>query len=127
MKYFLLLLLGVLGCSTSPVFVRFSTVPSMVLVIYRMGITMLLLAPAAWRCREEFRSLPKKSLLLCSASGVMLGIHFATYFESVKNTSIAASSVLCNMAALFVALLSVLILKKKKAAAAEEPTAEPEA
>ena len=113
MKYFLLLLLGVLGCSMSPVFVRYSTAPSMVLVIYRMGITMLLLAPAAWRCRKEFLALPKKSLLLCGASGVMLGVHFATYFEAVKNTSIAASSVLCNMSALFVALLSVLILRKK--------------
>ena len=43
MKYFLLLLLGVLGWSMSPVFVRYSTAPSMVLVIYRMGITMLLI------------------------------------------------------------------------------------
>ena len=118
MKYFLLLLLGVLGCSMSPVFVRYSTAPSMVLVIYRMGITMLLLAPAAWRCRWEFLALPKKSLLLCGASGVMLGVHFATYFEAVKNTSIAASSVLCNMSALFVALLSVLILRKKLSAGA---------
>ena len=113
MKYFLLLLLGVLGCSMSPVFVRYSTAPSMVLVIYRMGITMLLLAPAAWRCRKEFAGLPRKSLLLCGASGVLLGIHFATYFESVKNTSIAASSVLCNMSVLFVPLLSVLLLRKK--------------
>ena len=113
MKYFLLLLLGVLGCSVSPVLVRYSTAPSMVLVIYRMGITMLLLAPAAWRCRKEFQALPKKSLLLCGASGIMLGLHFATYFEAVKNTSIVASSVLCNMSALFVALLSVLILRKK--------------
>ena len=118
MKYFLLLLLGVLGCSMSPVFVRYSTAPSMVLVIYRMGITMLLLAPAVWRCRKEFLALPKKSLLLCGASGVMLGVHFATYFEAVKNTSIAASSVLCNMSALFVALLSVLILRKKLSAGA---------
>ena len=118
MKYFLLLLLGVLGCSMSPVFVRYSTAPSMVLVIYRMGITMLLLAPAAWRCRREFVGLPRRSLLLCGASGVMLGVHFATYFEAVKNTSIVASSVLCNMSALFVALLSVLILRKKLSAGA---------
>ena len=118
MKYYLLLLLGVLGCSTSPVFVRFSTAPSMVLVIYRMAITAVLLAPAAWRCRKEFAVLPRKSLLLCGASGMMLGIHFATYFEAVKNTSIAASSVLCNMAALFVALMSVVLLRKKLSAGA---------
>ena len=118
MKYFLLLILGVLGCSMSPVFVRFSTAPSMVLVIYRMGLTAVLLAPAAWRCRKEFLALPKRSALLCAASGVMLGLHFSTYFEGVKNTSIAASSVLCNMSALFVALLSVLLLRKKLSAGA---------
>ena len=54
MKY-LLLLLGVIGGSTSAIFVRFSTAPSMVLVIYRMVITVLLLAPVAWRSRKEFR------------------------------------------------------------------------
>ena len=118
MKYILLLLLGVAGCSVSPLFVRFSTAPSMVLVIYRMGITMLLLAPAAWRCRREFRALSRKNLLLCGASGVMLGLHFATYFEAVKNTSIAASSVLTNMSALCVALLSVVLLRKRLSAGA---------
>ena len=118
MKYILLLLLGVAGCSVSPLFVRFSTAPSMVLVIYRMGITMLLLAPAAWSCRREFRALSRRNLLLCGASGMMLGLHFATYFEAVKNTSIAASSVLTNMSALCVALMSVVLLRKRLSAGA---------
>ena len=112
MKY-LLLLLGVIGGSTSAIFVRFSTAPSMVLVIYRMVITVLLLAPVAWRSRKEFWQLPLKSLLLCAASGVALGLHFATYFEAVKSTSIAASSVLVNIEVLFVALATVLLFRRK--------------
>lgn len=109
----LILMLGVIGGSTSAIFVRFSTAPSMVLVIYRMVITVLLLAPAAWRCRKEFLDLPRKSFLLCAASGVALGLHFFTYFEAVKSTSIAASSVLVNIEVLLVALATVLLFRRK--------------
>lgn len=109
----LILMLGVIGGSTSAIFVRFSTAPSMVLVIYRMVITVLLLAPAAWRSRKEFQALPLKSLLLCAASGVALGLHFYSYFEAVKSTSIAASSVLVNIEVLLVALATVLLFRKK--------------
>jgi drug/metabolite transporter (DMT)-like permease len=44
---------------------------------------------------------------------VALGLHFATYFESVKNTSIAAASVLVNTEVLFVAMATVLVFRRR--------------
>ena len=113
MKRFLVLL-GVAGVSLSAVFVRWSTAPSLVLALYRMAFSSALLAP--WTLlyhREELRTLSRRDLLLCLASGAFLGLHFAAYFESLRWTSIASSVVLVDTEVFFVALGSVLLLRKK--------------
>ena len=110
----LLVLLGVAGVSLSAVFVRWSTAPSLVLALYRMGISAALLAP--WTLlhhRTELRTLSRQDLLLCLVSGAFLGLHFAAYFESLRWTSIASSVVLVDTEVLFVALGSLLLLKKR--------------
>ena len=110
----LLVLLGVAGVSLSAVFVRWSTAPSLVLALYRMALSAALLAP--WTLlyhREELRTLSRRDLLLCLASGAFLGLHFAAYFESLRWTSIASSVVLVDTEVFFVALGSVLLLRKK--------------
>ena len=64
----LIVLLGVMGVSLSPIFVRFSSAPSMVLVLYRVTFAALLLTPYVfWRHRDEIRNLKKKELLVCLA------------------------------------------------------------
>lgn len=109
----LIVILGVLGVSISAIMVRFSTAPSLILVLYRVSFTLLLMLPSVLRHKQEFLALEKKNLLLCLVSGMFLGLHFATYFESVRQTSIAAALVLVNTEVFFVALGSVLILRQK--------------
>ena len=107
----ILVWLGIIGTSTSAIFVRYSTAPSPVLAAYRKTfITLLLLVPVLLNpeYRRELVSLPKKTYLWCLASGVFLAFHFWTYFMSVNNTSIAASQVLVNTEVLFVALFLLL-------------------
>ena len=61
----LIVLIGVVGISASAVLVRWSTAPSMVLVLYRMLIaTAMMGVPTALRGREELKSMTKKELLL---------------------------------------------------------------
>ena len=101
----LLVLLGVAGVSLSAVFVRWSTAPSLILVLYRVGLAAVLLAPYVFlRRREELLVLTGREGLLCLASGAFLGLHFAAYFESLRFTSIASSVVLVDTEVLFVAL-----------------------
>ncbi|MDD3347181.1 DMT family transporter [Oscillibacter sp.] len=109
----LIVLLGVVGGSLSSVFVRYSTAPSLILVLYRMAFSVLLLTPTAWRHRGEFAALPRRTLALCIASGVALGAHFSTFFEAVKTTSIASATVLVDMEVLFVALSTVLLFHRR--------------
>lgn len=110
----LIVLLGVVGISASAILVRWSTAPSMVLVMYRMIVAVGLLSPVVLlRCRDELKALKKKDWLMSAAAGCCLGLHFTFYFESVRTTSIAAAVVLSDTEVLFVALGSILLLRKK--------------
>jgi len=110
----LIVFLGTLGVSLSAVFIRCSTAPSVVLVIYRVGIATLLLTPYVFLYhRPELRLLKWKELRMCLLSGAFLGLHFIAYFESLRYTTIAAAVVLVNTEALFVALGAVLFMKNR--------------
>ena len=110
----LVVLLGVVGVSLSAVFVRWSTAPSLILVLYRVGMAAALLTPSVLLGRqEELRGLTGRDLLLCLASGAFLGLHFAAYFESLRYTSIASSVVLVDTEVLFVSLGTVLLFRQR--------------
>ena len=100
-------MVGVLGVSASAILVRFSQAPSGVTAAYRLGWTVLLLLPVVLlRCRAELRRVTARDLVLCGASGVLLALHFLTWFESLKRTSVASSTVLVSTEVIFTALAS---------------------
>ncbi len=109
----LVVLLGVADASLSAVFVRWSTAPSLILVLYRVGLASLLLAPAMVSRRAELRDLPRREALLCLVSGAFLGLHFAAYFESLRFISIASSVVLVDTEVFFVALGGAVLLGQR--------------
>ena len=110
----LIVLLGVAGVSLSAILVRWSTAPSLILALYRMGMAALLLAPVVLcRHRQEMRDLSRKDGLLCLASGAFLGLHFTAYFEALEWTTIASAVVLVDTEVLFVALATVLLLRRR--------------
>ena len=55
----------------------------------------------------------KKTLGLCLINGDFLALHFATYFESLKHTSVASAVVLVDTQVIFVALIMWLVMKQK--------------
>lgn len=110
----LILMVGVLGVSASAILVRFSQAPSGVTAAYRLGWTVLLLLPVVLlRCRAEMRRVTARDLVLCGASGVLLALHFLTWFESLKRTSVASSTVLVSTEVIFTALGFALFLHGK--------------
>ena len=107
----LVLFLGVLGASFSSIFVRWSLAPSLVTATGRLGWTVLLLLPAVLlRHRRELLASTPRDLLLCALSGVCLAFHFSAWFESLKWTSIASSTVLVSTEVIFSALGFALFL-----------------
>ena len=106
------LLLGVLGVSMSAILVRYSQAPSVITAVYRLGWTVLLLLPAVLtRFRGELLRVRGRDVLLCALSGVCLALHFLTWFESLKWTGVAVSTVLVSTEVIFTALGFALFLK----------------
>ncbi|MEF8851081.1 MAG: DMT family transporter [Haloarculaceae archaeon] len=99
------LAVAVLAVSTSAILLRWSAAPPTVAAFYRVVFTVGLLAPLAFtRHGEQLGSLGRRDALTAGASGLALAVHFATWFQSVEWTSVAASVTLVQSQALFVAL-----------------------
>ncbi|MBR4401130.1 MAG: DMT family transporter [Synergistes sp.] len=110
----LLILLGVVGVSLSAPFIRISTAPSMVLVLYRVLLATILLLPyELLRNRKELMCLSGKTILLCLMSGLCLGLHFSCYFEAIHHTSIASAVALADTEVFFVAFMMFFIFREK--------------
>lgn len=108
------LVVAVLAVSTSAILVRFSDAPSLVKAFYRVLFNVSLLAPVALaRSRDELRGLPRRDLLWAGVAGVALAVHFASWFESLAWTSVAASVTLVQAQPLFVVLGAWALLDER--------------
>ena len=98
-----IVMLGVLGASTSSLWVRFSDAPSLTLAFYRMAFAAILLCvPVLLKFRKELFSIGKKTLFSCILSGVFVSFHFWLYFLSVHKTTLSAATLLANLEVFFV-------------------------
>lgn len=105
------LAVAVVAVSTSAILIRLSDAPSVVKALYRVVFTTLLLAPlAATRYRDDLRRLSGRDVGVAAAAGVALAAHFATWFESLEWTTVAASVTLVQSQPLFVAIGAALLL-----------------
>ncbi|WP_225935357.1 DMT family transporter [Halobaculum magnesiiphilum] len=99
------LAVAVVAISTSAILVELSGAPSLVKALYRVVFTTALLLPIAVSRpsdRAAFGDLGRRDLLLAGVSGVALAVHFASWFESLRWTSVAASVTLVQAQPLFV-------------------------
>ncbi|MDN3956387.1 DMT family transporter [Sporolactobacillus laevolacticus] len=101
---YIILLFAAFALSTSAIFVKLSDAPSTIIAGYRMLFSALILLPflllkkANW---HELKKLSKKQWLLGVLSGVFLAAHYTLWFESLRFTSVASSTVLVTLQPLF--------------------------
>lgn len=108
----ILLLVGVLGVSFSSIFIKYSNAPSLVIATYRLGWTVIILLPIVGiKFRREILSLKKNDVLWNILSGFFLAVHFSVWFESLKFTSVASSTVLVSTEVIFAAVGFVVVFK----------------
>lgn len=110
----IMIVVGILGISLSAIFVRLSDAPSAVIAACRLLWTVLLLSPVVWgkgECRKELLSLSRKQMVICVVSGVFLAVHFALWFESLKQTSVASSTAIVCTEVVWVAIGYRLFMK----------------
>ena len=112
---YLTLIFGVFAVSTSAIFVRLADAPSAITAFYRLFLTTLMLLPVVLlgkQQRQELKQLSAKKLGLCAAAGILLGIHYILWFESLSYTSVASSTVLVTLQPLFSITFGFLFLKE---------------
>jgi drug/metabolite transporter (DMT)-like permease len=106
----LLIVVGVLGVSASGPIIAALAVPPLAIAFWRNAFGTAALVPyALLRHRYELRSLHSRSLWLTLAAGGLLAAHFAFWVPSLALTSVASSTALVCMQAVWAALFGRLV------------------
>jgi len=112
--------MGIVAVSFASILIRFAQgagMPSLAIAAWRLIFASMILLPYAWVTRrDEIRDLSGKAWALLVASGLFLGLHFATWIVSLGYTSVASSVVLVSMGPVFVGLGSWLLLRERPGA-----------
>ncbi len=113
LRVVLLLVLSVTMVSSASILIRFSISPPLVIVFWRTLYGSIVMATIGFIRRDytAYRGQQMKRtwgwLVLI---GIVLSLHFSTWFTSLFMTTVAASVVLVNSSPIFTAILSTLIL-----------------
>ncbi|MBQ5636721.1 MAG: EamA family transporter [Selenomonadales bacterium] len=103
-KTYLILFGGVFALSTSAIFVKIADAPSAIIAFYRLLIAGVVLLPfflLSSKSRLEIAVLQAREWRQIIAAGLFLALHYVMWFESLKFTSIASSTMLVSMQPLF--------------------------
>lgn len=105
---------GLLSLGFSAVLVRLAgDAPALTLAAARTCAVAALVLPAALaRERQALQRLSRADWCWIAAAGVLLGLHFAAWIESVQRTSIATASVLVTTSPLFLVGLGAVLLRE---------------
>jgi len=105
-----------MGISLSAILVKLSAAPSVVTASCRLVCAVLLMSPVVFvkaKFREELFAIDFKQFLKCLLSGIVLAVHFALWFESLKKTSVASSTVIVCNEVIWVSLGYTVFMKGK--------------
>jgi len=98
------LFFGVFSLSTSAIFVKLANAPSGITAFYRLFFAALLLLPAFLFSKKNRQALLYLSLKQWGwglLSGLFLAVHYVLWFESLRYTSVASSTVIVTLQPLF--------------------------
>jgi len=98
--------------SFAAIIIRLCTVPSAVIAAYRLTFASLILLPF-FLGRARGLRITGRQLALCALSGFFLSIHFLSWIESLKLTSVASSVVLVTTSPIFASAFAYMVLGEK--------------
>ncbi len=111
---------GVLSFSFSPILIRFAggaaggEAPGLAVAAWRTMMAAVALAPFAWvHARTEIKAIGRREWRLIVPGGLLLGLHFVLWIESLYHTTVAAASVLITTSPVFLAALGYVFLNER--------------
>jgi drug/metabolite transporter (DMT)-like permease len=110
-----MLVVGVLSLASSAILVRYAQEgPALAIATWRTSLAVLILAPfAVVRVSTEIRRFSFRDWALVGAGGILLGLHFVAWIESLYHTSVASSTVLVTTSPIFLAILGFVLLRER--------------
>eukprot|EP01037_Dinobryon_pediforme_P009379 gene9379-9459_t len=105
------LAIGILCISFSPIFVRLAGAPAITSGFYRIFIAWLCIAP--YCIYKKQIKIERKALMIALIGGVVFGGDIAVWNLSLMRISATVSTLLANLAPVWVGLLGYLFLKKR--------------
>lgn len=109
--------IGVLSVSSSAIFVKLADAESGTIAFYRMFFSVLLMMPLfLMKHRGELKLFIRRDWVFSSIAGILLAFHFILWFESLRYTSVASSTVLVTLQPLFAIVGTYFFFKEKLSA-----------
>ncbi|MDB5145115.1 MAG: family transporter [Mucilaginibacter sp.] len=105
------LIIGIICISFSPIFVKLAVAPPISSGFYRIFIAWVLLAP--YCIYKKQLKINRNDLLVALVGGVVFGADIAIWNLSLVKISATISTLIANLAPVWVGLLSFLILRKR--------------
>jgi len=105
------LVLGILFISFSPIFVKLAIAPPISSGFYRIFVAWIVLAP--YCLIKGDLKIARKDLLVALLGGVVFGADIAVWNISLTKISATISTLIANLAPLWVGLLSFVVLRRK--------------
>jgi drug/metabolite transporter (DMT)-like permease len=118
----LVLAVGLAAVSTAATMIRLAgdppnSVPPLAIAAWRVGLAAVLLTPVTIATRglgrQGLRAWGRSQWGLALASGLLLGVHFATWITSLSLTSVASSVTLVTTTPIWVAIGAAVLLKER--------------
>ena len=111
MKPKLSLVIGIICISFSPIFVKLAVAPAITSGFYRIFIAWLFLVPYCI-IKGKLKTTPR-ALLITLIGGIIFGADIAVWNVSLLKISATISTLLANLAPVWVGLMSLLLFKKR--------------
>ncbi|WP_126344502.1 DMT family transporter [Kurthia zopfii] len=110
----LVIFIGVLSVSASAIFVKLSTAESGTIAFYRMFLSVLIMLPLFLKNNlHELKEIRSRDWVFSTIAGILLAFHFILWFESLRYTSVASSTVLVTLQPLFAIFGTYFFFKEK--------------
>lgn len=106
-----LLFLAVVTTSFAAIFVKMSESPSSILSMYRMFLACLLILPCTIKFLPELKTISSKVWISIVGAGACLSLHLGLWFESLKMTTVASSTVILSLQPIIALVASYIIYK----------------
>ncbi len=105
-QYYIYLIIGIFGISVSPIITRYATVDPLTIALYRMITVTILMAFIFNKKLLAIKNVSKRTLKFSIINGVVLALHFITWFYAIKLTSVASAAVLVNLHPILLVVLA---------------------